>query len=271
MGRGSGYFEGKVAVVTGAASGIGAALAGRLRAQGAVVVATDLRAGPAVATSLDVRDRDAVAALVGSVVAEYGRLDLMFNNAGIGPGGPTVELPAATWDETLAVNLGGVVNRVLAVWPVFVRQGHGQIVNTASGAGLAAPPMVAAYATSKFGVVGLSQSLRAEGAELGIKVNVLCPSAVDTPILDTPAVALTGREVVELMGLRPLPADQVADRALRGVARNRGVIVGSPQAAGVWLLSRASPRAGDAVARMVARRIRAEIRRRDAVPTPERG
>jgi NAD(P)-dependent dehydrogenase (short-subunit alcohol dehydrogenase family) len=255
-----GYYAGKVAVVTGAASGIGAALVRGLRAQGAVVVATDVEADAGVDARLDVRDRAAVVALVESVVAERGRLDLVCNNAGIAPGGPTVDLPAGTWDDVLAVNLSGVVNGVLAAWPVFVRQGHGQLVNTASGAGLVAPPMVAAYATSKFGVVGLSQSLRAEGAALGIKVSALCPGAVDTPILDAPGPALSGREVMALMRVRPVPADAVAERALRAVARNRGVIVVPRQAAAAWYLQRVSPRLGDAAGRLVARRIRAAER-----------
>jgi NAD(P)-dependent dehydrogenase (short-subunit alcohol dehydrogenase family) len=257
--RDSEYFGGKVAIVTGAGSGIGAALARALRARGAVVVATDIHPAAGIDRELDVRDRVAVATCVDTVVAEHGRLDLLFNNAGIGPGGPTVDVPAATWDQTLAVNLGGVVNGVLAAWPVFVAQGHGQLVNTASGAGLAAPPMVAAYAASKFGVVGLTQSLRAEGAGLGIKVNALCPGAVDTPILDAPGPSLTGREVMRLVGLHPVPADRVAAGALRGVARDRGVIVVPPSTAAGWLLNRVSPRLGDAMGRVVARRLRGGI------------
>jgi NAD(P)-dependent dehydrogenase (short-subunit alcohol dehydrogenase family) len=263
MGRDPTHFQGKVALVTGAGSGIGAALTRGLRARGAIVVATDLHP-QSVDVGLDVRDRSAVAACIDAVVAEHGQLDLLFNNAGIGPGGPTVDFPASTWDETLAINLGGVVNGVLAAWPVFVRQGHGQLVNTASGAGLAAPPMVAAYATSKFGVVGLTQSLRAEGAALGIKVNALCPGAVDTPILDAPGPSLTGREVMRLVRLRPVPADRFADGALRGVARDRGVIVvPAPTAAG-WVLNRMSPRLGDAMGRAVARRLRAGIANRSS-------
>jgi NAD(P)-dependent dehydrogenase (short-subunit alcohol dehydrogenase family) len=261
-------FAGKVAVVTGGASGIGRALGRRLASDGARVVLADVDAEGvsraaeeigAVGRVLDVRDRAAFAALVGDVVGEHGRLDLLFNNAGIAPGGPTAELPASVWDDVLGVNLGGVVNGVLAAWPVFVRQGGGHLVNTASGAGLAGPPMVAAYSASKFGVVGLGQSLRAEGAALGIRVTTICPGAVDTPILDAPSASLTGREVMDLVGLRPMPADRAADVALRAVARNRGLVVMPPKAKAAWWASRLSPRLGDALGRSVARRLRAQL------------
>ena len=191
------------------------------------MVATDIAPGPGDRL-LDVRDRAGFAVLVADVLAEHGRLDLLFNNAGIGPGGRTHELEPAVWDAVLDINLGGVVNGVLAAWPVFVRQRSGHLVNTASAAGLVPPPMVAAYATSKGGVVALSQSLRAEGASLGVRVSALCPGAVDTPILDeagtggTPPPSgptLTGRQFMGLVGMKPIPPDRLAAIALEGVAR----------------------------------------------------
>ena len=108
---------------------------------------------------------------------------MLFNNAGVALGGPTHELTAAHCDRVLDVNLRGVINGVLAAYPRMVGQGHGHIVNTASAAGLVAPPFVMAYAAGST-VVGLSLALRPEAALHGVRVSVLCPGAVDTPILD---------------------------------------------------------------------------------------
>jgi NAD(P)-dependent dehydrogenase (short-subunit alcohol dehydrogenase family) len=108
----------------------------------------------------------------------------MFNNAGIGIGGPVREYQIEDWYSVLDVNLRGVVNGVQAAYPLMLRQGFGHIVNTASMAGLMPAPGTVSYAASKFGVVGLSTSLRVEAAAAGVRVSVLCPGVVRTPILD---------------------------------------------------------------------------------------
>ncbi len=147
----------------------------------------NLGSGQHLATgrALDVRDEKAFRTLVEEVASATGALDVLFNNAGISMGGPTHELTSAHWDRIIDVNLKGVVNGVL--WPTdprMMRQGHGHIVNTASGVGLVAPPYVTAYAVTKHAVVGLSTSLRPEAARHGVAVSVLCPGSVETPILD---------------------------------------------------------------------------------------
>jgi NAD(P)-dependent dehydrogenase (short-subunit alcohol dehydrogenase family) len=188
-------FDGKVAVVTGGASGIGRALASALHARGSRVVLADQDAPTLARTAealgpgaspvvLDVRDRTAVQAAIDAVMAEHGRLDLLFNNAGISLGGQTHEMSGEYWDRILDVNLVGVVNGLLAAYPLMVEQGFGHIVNTASGAGLVGPPLTVAYSTTKHAVVGLSTTLRPEAAMHGVRVSVLCPGAVETPILD---------------------------------------------------------------------------------------
>ncbi len=133
---------------------------------------------------LDVRDLGAGRALVDDVVAGEGGRDLFFANAGISMGGVTHELTAAHWDRIIDVNLRGAVNAVLAAYPVMRARGSGHLVLTASGAGLAAPPFVVPYATTKHAVVGLGTGLWPEAALHGVKVSVLCPGAVETPILD---------------------------------------------------------------------------------------
>ena len=246
--------SGKVAIVTGGGSGIGAALAAELRRQGATVVTADLQGGD---VELDVRDRVAVTELV----EEVGPLDLLFNNAGISVGGETHRMDPSYFDRIIDMNLRGVVNGVMAAYPRMVERGSGQIVNTASVAGLAATPMVAAYSMTKHGVVGLSLSLRAEAARHGVKVNAFCPGSVDTPILDSsppadlppePAGNLTGRQYMAVVRQKPVPPSTIAGPALKGVARNRAVIIAPASAKAAWYLNRFSPRTMDRLGRTMA-------------------
>lgn len=258
-------FTGRTALVTGAASGIGRALADELARRGALVVRTDVSLD-GVDRALDVRDPDAWR----SLVDDLGAIDLLFNNAGISMGGPTHELTAEHWARIIDVNLRGVVNGVLACYPAMVAAGRGHIVNTASAAGLAAPPFVTAYATTKHAVVGLSTSLRAEAALQGVRVSVLCPGAVDTAILDRlpdadlPATAtapVTAREYLAVARQRPITAERFAARALDRVARNKAVIVVPSSAKALWQVQRMSPRLFDSISRTVARRVERQLLR----------
>src|SRR4051812_49659220 len=192
-------FEAKQAIVTGAGSGIGAALCRALVAAGAHVVCTDIDGDAAAGTAaslganaraarLDVTDAAAVQAVVDEVVDRTGRLDFMFNNAGIVWGGDTELLTLDQWNAIIDVNLRGVVHGVAAAYPVMVRQGHGHIVNTASMAGLTAAGLITSYVMTKHAIVGLSLALRTEAAERGVGVLAICPAAVETPLLDKGAV-----------------------------------------------------------------------------------
>jgi NAD(P)-dependent dehydrogenase (short-subunit alcohol dehydrogenase family) len=276
-----GAFAGKTALVTGGASGIGRALGAELSALGGRVVLADidgeaagraafeLMAAPDEATSvvgrhLDVSDETAFRSLVAEIVEQDGGLDYLFNNAGISLGGPTHELTGAHWDRMVDVNIRGVVNGVLAAYPKMVEQGHGHIVNTASGAGLAPPPFVTAYAMTKHAVVGLSTGLRAEAALHGVRVSVLCPGAIETPILDrspdadlpvTASEPVTAREYLASLGQKPFPADDFARRALEQVAHNKSVVVLPSRAKALWYLQRFSPRLMDRVGRAIATRV----------------
>lgn len=171
-------FEGKQAIVTGGGSGIGAALCRTLAAAGADVVCTDIDGDAAAKTVaglrnarsavLDVTDPAAVQAAVDDVVARAGRLDLMFNNAGITWGGDTELLTLDQWNAIIDVNIRGVVHGVAAAYPVMLRQGHGHIVNTASMAGLTAAGQITSYVMTKHAVVGLSLALRSEAVSRGV-------------------------------------------------------------------------------------------------------
>jgi len=273
-------FRDRTAIVTGGASGIGKALGAELVGHGAHVVLVDVdgtaaeaaakeltppdgRGGSITAVELDVRDVDAVRSVVEATVERRARLDFMFNNAGISMGGETHDLRAEHWDRIIDVNLKGVVNGVLAAYPVMLAQGAGHIVNTSSGAGLAPTVLTVAYSATKHAVVGLSTSLRPEAARHGVRVSVLCPGAVDTAILDRPPAAglppgsqaMTGREFLGKVGVPMITADRLARGALRGVARNQGIIVVPASAKLLWYLQRLSPAVVDRVGGLMVRRV----------------
>lgn len=254
----------QVAIVTGGASGIGAALVRALAARGAAVVVADVDeagaksvaadvngragAGPVSVAGLDVRDAGAVADLVTGVAAEHGALDLMFNNAGIAVGGRVEEFTLEHWDRVIDINVRGVVHGVHAAYPLMLRQGHGHIVNTASLAGLVPGPMLAPYGAAKHAVVGLSLALRAEGASRGVRVSAVCPGFVDTPLLakvnqDLPQTQ-TGanvRDYVQERLGRLYQPDSLAADVLRGVARDKALIVAPRSARIAWRMTRYAP------------------------------
>ena len=238
-----GWYAGKVAVVTGGGSGIGSALVDALRADGATVYAADLHPGPD-GVALDVTDADAVQALVDRVVAEHGRLDLLFNNAGICFIGETEDLTRAQWDAIIDVNIRGVVHGVQAAYPQMIRQGGGHIVNTASMGGLMAAGLLTSYVMTKHAVVGLSAALRSEGAAHGVGVTVVCPAAVETPMLDQGEIGrVRGRDFyLKGQGIkRPVTPQALAARALAAVAADEAVVMEPVQARFAWRLQRLAP------------------------------
>jgi NAD(P)-dependent dehydrogenase (short-subunit alcohol dehydrogenase family) len=233
-------FKNRIAIVTGGASGIGKAVCEALAERGAVVVVADRNAEGAAkvaegiraqgkraeAAALDVRDAAAFQKLVDDTAAEHGRLDYLFNNAGIGIGGEERDVSLEDWNAVLDVNLHGVVHGVRAAYALMVKQGSGHIVNTASLAGLVPLAGQASYTTAKYGVVGMSHALRAEGSSLGVKVSVVCPGLIDTPILEmSPIRGSHDRERLKKLVPTPMPPARCARVILRGVARNRATIV----------------------------------------------
>ncbi|MGY2875803.1 NAD(P)-dependent dehydrogenase (short-subunit alcohol dehydrogenase family) [Marmoricola sp. URHA0025 HA25] len=253
----SGRFSGRTAVVTGAGGGVGGALSRALVAAGATVVCADLDpaaaertaasvAGPGTARAarLDVTDAAAVQALVDEVVEEQGRLDLIFNNAGITLLGETQDLTLAHWNTIIDVNLRGVVHGVVAAYPQMIRQGGGHIVNTASMGGLMAAGLLTSYVTTKHAVVGLSLALRSEAAAYGVGVTVICPAAVETPMLDQGEIGrIKGRDFyLKGQGIRrPLEPDRLAGQVLAGVAAGKAMVVTPRQARVAWRVGRYAP------------------------------
>jgi NAD(P)-dependent dehydrogenase (short-subunit alcohol dehydrogenase family) len=280
---------GRVAIVTGGASGIGRALCSALVARGATVVVADIDGdgaelvaqelsgrgpGRATAAAVDVADRRAITDVVEATHREQGRLDLIFNNAGVAVAGEPEELTDAHWEKVLDVNVRGVIHGCDAAYPLMLAQGSGHIVNTASLAGLAAVPgTVAPYAMSKHAVVGLSLALRAAATDTGVGVHVVCPGVVETPILDStdlpglttpPSVAGADiREFFRDLGMRSTyPADRLAADVLRGVARGRAIIVAPASARTAWRVARLSPWLAERSAVAGTRKARARRRER---------
>jgi NAD(P)-dependent dehydrogenase (short-subunit alcohol dehydrogenase family) len=176
-----GRLEGKVALVSGAASGIGAAVVTRLTDEGATVVGCDVAAidGGVVC---DVRDAGSCAAAVAEVLARHGRLDVLANVAGIGAGNRIQDVSPDEWRRVIDVNLTGTFLLSQAALPALLDT-TGAIVNMASVAGISATPYHAAYCASKGGVILLTKSMALELATAGVRVNAVCPASVDTPFL----------------------------------------------------------------------------------------
>ncbi len=206
-------WESSVAFITGGAQGIGLGIARALARRGVRLALADIdEAAPAAARDelaqvtdvevfrLDVRDRQAFAMVADVAEAKLGPVDLLFNNAGIAPYSSVSKLTYEMWDLTLGVNLMGVINGLQTFVPRMIeRREGGYVVNTASGAGLVGGPNVL-YTTSKYAVVGLSESLKLSAAKYGIDVSVLCPGPVATGILSNTERIGEGLAVVHRNG-----------------------------------------------------------------------
>jgi NAD(P)-dependent dehydrogenase (short-subunit alcohol dehydrogenase family) len=251
--------------VTGAGSGIGKAISEALAQRGCQVILADIELGDAEAAAaqirekggrasarhLDVRHFAAVSELVTETIEKLGRIDYIFNNAGIIVAGQVADYTIDAWQRIMAVNLGGVVNGVQAAYTSMIRQGFGHIVNTASMAGLMVSPSPAGYSATKYAVVGLSRALRVEAQGHGVRVSVICPGVIRTPILRggkhgillMPFPEDKQREICGQFNevFHPMDVSIFARKVLDQVARNRAIIVVPGWNKIFWWLDRASP------------------------------
>jgi NAD(P)-dependent dehydrogenase (short-subunit alcohol dehydrogenase family) len=271
-------LAGKVAIITGGAGGIGKALAEELARRSCYVVLADinsalldetaieLRATGALveAKVVDVRDANQVQQLVEGASRELGRIDYIFNNAGVNVCAELRDTTLDDWNLLIDVNLRGVVHGVHAVYPIMREQGFGHIVNMSSAAGLVPAAAEGAYSATKHAVVGLSSALQIEAAAFGVKVSVVCPGVIDTPIFDaTKYVKLDPGAIKAIAPERPMPPRKAARRILRDMERNRFFIVITATAQVLWRLHRYAPRTSMRVGRVAVRMFR-DRRREEA-------
>ncbi|MFD9880511.1 SDR family oxidoreductase [Streptomyces alboflavus] len=267
-------FAGQLVLVTGAGSGIGRATAFAFAEAGAKVIAVDRDAEGAARTAelsrlvgapaawaetVDVSDEQAMEKLAEKVAAEYGVVDVLVNNAGIGLSGSFLDTSSEDWKKVLDVNLWGVIHGCRLFGRQMAERGQGgHIVNTASAAAYQPSKVLPAYSTSKAAVLMLSECLRAELAGQGIGVSAICPGFVNTNITSTARFAGVSadeekrrqKKSARLYGLRNYPPEKVADAVLRAVVRNQAVVPVTPEARGAHLMSRFTPKALRAIARL---------------------
>ena len=221
---GGGGLAGKVALVTGGASGIGAGIARVLAVAGAMVAIGDLNAAAAASVAselpgtvrragvpLDVTDRGSTDQAVTRVERELGAIDVLVNNAGISCVTPFLEISDTEWDRLIGVNLRGVLVVTQRVLPSMVQRRAGRIINISSMAGKEGLPNLSHYCATKFGVIGLTQSLAKEVAAHNVTVNAVCPGVVRTPLWDDPATGI----------LRQLDGERGWQAFLRGIPLGR--------------------------------------------------
>ncbi|MFF2214622.1 SDR family oxidoreductase [Streptomyces antibioticus] len=273
-GRHADRFGGQLVLVTGAGSGIGRATAFAFAESGARVIAVDRDAESAARTAelarligapeawaetVDVSDEQEMEKLAAKVHSEYGVLDVLVNNAGIGMSGSFFDTTSDDWRRVLDVNLWGVIHGCRLFGRRMAERGQGgHIVNTASAAAYQPSRALPAYSTSKAAVLMLSECLRAELASQGIGVTAICPGLVNTNITST--ATFVGVDPTEekrrqnrssrLYGMRNYPPEKVAEAILRSVVRNEAVVPVTPEARGVHALARFAPGVLRRIARM---------------------
>jgi NAD(P)-dependent dehydrogenase (short-subunit alcohol dehydrogenase family) len=273
-------FDKATAIVTGGASGIGRALAEELAKRGCEVILADLQieiaeevvseirssGGKAKAVEIDVTDFPAMEQLVQETVRRTGRLDYIFNNAGIAIGGSINLYSIEDWNQMIDVNLRGVINGIQAAYQIMMTQGFGHIVNTASMAGLMPGPGNVAYTTTKHAVVGLSKSLRAEAVRMGVRVSVICPGVVRTPILEGGGrygkmlIDIPPERVRQLWEkLKPMSPNLFAKKVLKSVAKNKAIIIVPSWWRVYWWINRFSPALGICLAKRQFQKVQEEL------------
>jgi NAD(P)-dependent dehydrogenase (short-subunit alcohol dehydrogenase family) len=264
------YFRDKNCVVTGAASGIGFALTEGLLQAGGVVLMADRDtetlasavvqlgafAGQVHSLSVDVTNQEQVRHMVEDAASRNGRLDFLFNNAGIGGTMPFDQVTLEHWRRMIDLNLWGVIYGIHSALPIMRKQKGGHIVTTSSLAGLVPLPFQAIYCTTKYAVVGLSESLRFELQDEGIHFSVACPGSVVSRIWGTPVI---GERVEQKPPADAIPAAEAAKTILAGVANQEGIIVLPESARSLWNQYCNDPEAAESILLDLARQRRSSF------------
>jgi len=252
-------FEGKIAIVTGGGSGIGRTICLYLAERGAHTVVADRNlegaqeteslirsaSGSGESMRVDVADQEDMESLIQGMATRHGRIDYLFNNAGVGINGEFQDLTMQHLRSVMDVNFWGTIYGCRSVYPIMRKQGFGHIINTASLAGLIPGGLTSIYSASKHAVVGFSLTLRAEARQYGIKVSTLCPGYMRTNIQKTTenVSAYMNSEKNRKMNADmkfPAPEDCI-NQMMRGVRRNRGIIVTPLKHKIYWWIHRIAP------------------------------
>jgi len=254
------YFKNKIAVITGAGSGIGRAITHLFSKHQATLVIADIDENrleqvekelqtygiPVASKAVDVSILEQVKALADFAVATFGNVDILINNAGIGWGGPSDVFPIEDFERVMAVNFWGVVYGVNSFLPIMKKQNKGHIVNISSAAGLNGVVALGAYTASKHAVSGYTEVLRAELHRFNIGVTAICPGIINTNIVqDGKATLIEGMkigqtEMINFYKKWGWPPERVAKAVLKAVLKNKGVVPVGPEAWIMWYFKRFS-------------------------------
>lgn len=250
-------YKDKVAIVTGGASGIGKEICLYLAKKGAIVIIADIdiKSATEVANEIykigsicrvkkvDVANKADIEHLINETKAEFNRIDLMINNAGIGLDGEFKDMTLDNWKHIIDINLWGVIYGTYFVYPIMIAQGFGQIVNVSSLAGLLPGGLMTSYVASKQAVAGFTLALRSEAHQYGIKVNALCPGFIETPLHDkTLKVSdYLNKEKNQRNKKRFPTAKDCVSEMMRGIEKNHAIIIAPDNQKIYWWLYRLFP------------------------------
>jgi NADP-dependent 3-hydroxy acid dehydrogenase YdfG len=247
-------YTSKTIIVIGGTSGMGKAVVQRLApvAKTIICIGRDRKAGAALVRSLpengvfeavEMRNADEVRETLQAVAKRYGPIDVCFNFAGTFLAGEMRDTPIEDWQSIFDTNIKPIIHGTSVMYQIMRKQGYGQLVNVASAAGLFPVPVMNIYGATKSAVVSLSQGLRAEANGFGVKVTVVCPTVVDTPLYDTALFDGVNKQKALRMVKAPTvqSADVAAERIIRGAARNRAIVHTSFVTRLVWWGYRISP------------------------------
>lgn len=254
---------GKHVVITGGGSGIGAALAKEFLAREARVIIIGRSKKPPLFGDYyqaDMSEFDQAEAVFKKVLQKYDYIDYMINNAGIFMGGEIQDTPIKDWQRVIDNNIYAVANGTHLAYHHMIGIGKGGIVNVASTAGLIPVPAMGIYGSTKYAIVGLTRALRNEATALGIKVSVVCPTIVNTPLYDTATYnGLDKHKILRHRTTLQTP-EWAARKIIKGILKGRAVIHTSYVTRAIWAVERVSPALYDFFARRVIQRYRSTIR-----------